>query len=144
SHNLRSRHALERSKNGVIKTESLHVSAERAGGNPSVVEKWHIEKSENDCRQRTVADANALPEQRQQHDGKQFHSNRQPKRHRANGPPPPHKRSRGRQKQQYPDNVDVTATRHLRRQQGVPNESQNPVLSLAGSTQEIEQHEHNR
>src|ERR1700704_4126338 len=42
SHNLWSRHSLERCKHRIIKAESLHVSAERADRNPAVVEKWYI------------------------------------------------------------------------------------------------------
>ncbi len=49
SHNLWSRHSLERCKNGIIKAEPLHVGAERADRNPALVEKWYVQKSEDDC-----------------------------------------------------------------------------------------------
>ena len=41
-YNLWSRHQFERCKHGSIKAKIPHVRAERAEGNPAVVEKWHI------------------------------------------------------------------------------------------------------
>ena len=55
-----------------------------------------------------------------------------------------HQRGGRHQQQQHADNIDVTAPRHFRRQQWVPGISQNPVLSLPATTQDIEQQKNNR
>ena len=52
------RHSLKSCKHRTIKTETLHVSSERADRNPPVVEKWYVEKSDHGCRQRAVAYTN--------------------------------------------------------------------------------------
>ena len=102
-----------------------------------MVEKWQVQECEHDCRQQSVANANASPVERQQHNREKLHGDRQRERDCRYRAPAAYQRGEGHHQQQDADNVDVTAARHFCRQQWVPRVSQNPVCCLPSTTQDI-------
>ncbi len=108
-----------------------------------MVEKWQVQKHEHDCGQQSVANANAPPVERQQHNRKKFHGDRQRERDGRNRAPAAYQRGEGHHQQQYAENIDVTAARHFCRQQRMPRVGQNPVRCLPSTTQDIEQDKNN-
>src|SRR5262249_44422335 len=77
------------------------------------------------------------------HNGEEFHRIGKPKCNRCDGTPASQERGRRHHQQQRTDDIDMTAARYFRRQQWMPGISQNPVLTLTRSTQNIEQHKYN-
>ena len=88
-----------------------------------MIEKWYVQECEDDCAQQSVAEADAPPVKRSQHNGKEFHGDRQRKRDSCSRAPAAYHRGERHHQQQHPENIDVTATRHFRRQQWVPRVS---------------------
>jgi hypothetical protein len=64
---------MEYRNHGTIKAETLDIRAKRACRKAAVIKKWHVHESDHGCRQRSVANANPLPVERQEYDGQEFH-----------------------------------------------------------------------
>ena len=108
-----------------------------------VVEKWNVEESDHDCRQRGVAHTNTPPVKWQQYNRQEFHRNRQPKREGCDRPPSARQRGDGYDQEQRANNINVTAARHLNRQQWIPCVRQNQVRAPSAGSQEIKHSESN-
>ena len=97
---------------GPIKAETLHVSAERADGNPPVVQEWHIQESDRGRRQRRIVNANPFPVEGQKYDRQKLHCYSQSKSDGRSRTPSAHERRERHQEQERANDVDVTASRH--------------------------------
>jgi len=64
---------MERRKHGTIKAKIPHIRTQRADRNAAVIKKWQVQGSDHGCRQRSVANANPLPVERQEYGRKKFH-----------------------------------------------------------------------
>ena len=58
---------------GPLKRKALHIRTKRADRNAAVIKKWHVQESDHNCRQRSVANANPLPVEGQEYDRQKFH-----------------------------------------------------------------------
>ena len=144
SDELRSGPTFEGGENGIVEAEPLHVGAERTKRNAAVVEKRKIEEHEDGDGQSGVAEAKAFPIEGREHDGEEFHGNREREGGGGSGAQMSCEGESGEQQKKSAKNIDVAASGNFDRQQWVPSESEDPVLWTTDARQKIEEQEDNR